>query len=43
MKRLQKIGGEQLAGDELLPEAPHQKGIGMQLRGFKYHPNRKYR
>ena len=37
MKRLKKIEGEQLANatrhevfDKLLPEAPHQKGIGMQ-------------
>ena len=37
MKRQKKIQGEQLANatrhevfGELLPEAPHQKGIGMQ-------------
>ena len=30
MKRLKKIEGGQLAIDELLPETPNQKGIGMQ-------------
>jgi|GEM_PF-1684222 len=29
MKRAKKIEGDQLAIYELLPEAPHQKGIGM--------------
>ena len=37
MKRLKRIEGDQLANpprhevfDELLPKAPHQKGVGMQ-------------